>query len=92
MIENCDAYIPRINTGNLPNGEAVFNQALREMCAAGVVGTPHPDTLMKYDSKLSLVDLNKTPLSPADTVAYFKWTDLVRDFPTSLTHGERVLK
>ncbi|CAK80589.1 unnamed protein product (macronuclear) [Paramecium tetraurelia] len=92
VIENCDAYIPRINTGNLPNGEAVFNQALREMCAAGVVGTPHPDTLMKYDSKLSLVDLNKTPLSPADTVAYFKWDDLVKNFPTSLTNGERVLK
>jgi hypothetical protein len=25
VIENCDAYIPRINTGNLPNGEGVFN-------------------------------------------------------------------
>jgi hypothetical protein len=48
----------------LPNGEAVFNQALREMCAAGVVGTPHPDILMKFDSKLSLVDLASTPLAP----------------------------
>lgn len=62
------------------------------MCAAGVVGTPHPDILMKYDSKLSLVDLNKTPLSPPDTVAYFKHDELVKNFPLSLSNGERVLK
>jgi len=29
VVKNCDAYIPRINTGNLPNGEGVFNDALR---------------------------------------------------------------
>lgn len=62
------------------------------MCARGVVGTPHPDILMKFDSKLSLVHLNNTPLVPNDTVAYMTHEDLISKFPTSLSKGERVLK
>lgn len=92
VIKNCDAYIPRINTGNLPHGEAVFNQALKEMCAGGVVGTPHPDILMKFDSKLSLVALASTPLAPSDTFAYDSYDDLLKRFPTSISYGERVMK
>lgn len=55
----------------------------------GVVGTPHPDLLMKYDSKLSLVHLNKTSLVPSDTQAYIKYEEFTKQFPVFHFSGRK---
>ena len=42
MVAKADAYVSRINPGTIPGGEAAYFDMLRRLCAAGVVGMPHP--------------------------------------------------
>lgn len=85
------AYVSRINPGNLAH-EAEYFEMLRELCAAGVVGMPHPDAMIGYGAKDALVKLRHTSLVPEDTFAYYTIDEFKSTFPQSLKNGERVLK
>lgn len=90
--EKADGYISRINPGNLPNGEKVYFEALRELSTKGLVGMAHPDAMMNYGAKDALVKLATTKLVPDDTYAYYTVENFKDTFPKSLSYGERVLK
>lgn len=89
--ENAVAYVSRINPGNLAH-EAEYFEMLRELCAEGVIGMPHPDAMIGYGAKDALVKLRNTTLVPKDTFAYYTIEEFKSTFPKSLTGGERVLK
>ncbi|POZ55933.1 hypothetical protein LYSIN_00716 [Lysinibacillus sphaericus] len=89
--ENGVAYVSRINPGNLEHEEEYF-EMLRELCAAGVIGMPHPDAMIGYGSKDVLSKLVSTNLVPDDTFAYYTIEAFKAQFPTSLALTERVLK
>ncbi|MFJ5765722.1 Cj0069 family protein [Lysinibacillus sp. NPDC093210] len=85
------AYVSRINPGNLEHEEEYF-EMLRDLCAAGVIGMPHPDAMIGYGSKDVLSKLVSTNLVPDDTFAYYTIDAFKAQFPTSLAITERVLK
>lgn len=85
------AYVSRINPGNLAHETEYFDM-LRELCAAGVIGMPHPDAMIGYGAKDALVKLRHTPLVPEDTFAYYTIEQFKTSFPKALAKGERVLK
>ena len=91
MIENCDAYVSRINPGNLPDESGYFDM-LREVEAAGVFGLPSPDQMIATGAKDSLTKLVGTRFCLDDTYAYYSQEALEEQFPKSLALGERVLK
>lgn len=87
-----DAYISRINPGNLPKGESIYFETLRKLSEAGLLGMAHPDAMISFGAKDALVKLSTTDLVPDDTFAYYS-IEAFRDlFPKSLSYGERVLK
>lgn len=85
------AYVSRINPGNLAH-EAEYFEMLRELCAEGIIGMPHPDAMIGYGAKDALVKLRHTSLVPEDTYAYYTIEQFKSSFPKSLANGERVLK
>ncbi len=87
-----DAYISRINPGNLPNGEKVYFETLRKLSEMGLLGMSHPDAMLNYGAKDALVKLAETDLVPDDTYAYYDFETFENIFPRSLSYGERVLK
>ncbi len=87
-----DAYIPRVNPGTIPSGEQRFFNMLRELSNAGLVGMPHPDTMLRFGAKDALTKLADTALVPDDTKAYYSLEELRAGFPMALSIGERVLK
>lgn len=87
-----DAYVSRINPGNLPNGESVYFDTLRRLSTAGLTGLPHPDAMINFGAKDALFKLRDTQLVPDDTYAYYTIEQFRDTFPTSLSYGERVLK
>lgn len=89
--ENAVAYVSRINPGNSPH-EAEYFDMLRELCAEGVIGMPHPDAMIGYGAKDALVKLRNTTIVPEDTFAYYTIDEFKSTFPKSLIGGERVLK
>ncbi|MDY3126543.1 MAG: Cj0069 family protein [Corynebacterium sp.] len=89
---NFDGYISRVNPGNIPGGENGYFELLTRLSAAGLVGMSTPAEMMAYGAKDALVKLNDTGLVPPDTAAYYDVADFRATFPTSLSHGERVLK
>lgn len=52
----------------------------------------HPDSMMNFGAKSALVKLNKTDLVPEDTYVYYNISDFKKNFPTTLSYGDRVLK
>lgn len=89
--ENAIAYVSRINPGNLKHEKEYF-EMLRELCAEGVIGMPHPDAMIGYGAKDALVKLRDTSLVPTDTYAYYSIKEFKEMFPKSLSQNERVLK
>jgi len=87
-----DAYVSRINPGTIPGGETLYFDMLRRLCAAGVLGMPHPDAMIGYGAKDALVKLVGTGLVPPDTAAYYSVAEFRERFPVSLAGGRRVLK
>lgn len=85
------AYVSRVNPGNLKH-EAEYFEMLRELCAEGVIGMPHPDAMIGYGAKDALVKLRHTSLVPEDTYAYYTIEEFKKTFPQALANGERVLK
>lgn len=90
-IEKADAYISRVNPGNLPD-EIGYFQMLRELVANGVEGLPHPDAMVAYGAKSSIERLKSTKLVPDDVYTYYDFESLKENFPKSLQKGVRVLK
>lgn len=103
---NADAYVSRVNPGNLKE-EKLYFSLLRTLCSDGVIGMPHPDAMIGYGAKDALTKLRNTELVPTDTLAYYdpaeaqrigvNWTaggehDFKKNFPKTLAKGERVLK
>lgn len=92
VSQNFDAYISRVNPGNIPGGEKGYFGLLTKLSEAGLVGMSTPEEMMAYGAKDALVKLNQTDLVPADTAAYYDVEAFHQTFPTSLSYGERVLK
>lgn len=92
VSENFDAYISRVNPGNIPGGEKGYFELLTKLADAGLVGMSTPAEMMAYGAKDALVKLNDTSLVPSDTAAYYEVKDFHETFPKSLSYGERVLK
>ncbi len=92
VVAKADAYVSRINPGTIPGGESAYFDMLRKLCAAGVVGMPHPDAMIGYGAKDALVKLVGTGLVPPDTTAYYTVDDFRSRFPGMLAGGRRVLK
>lgn len=92
VSENFDAYISRVNPGNIPGGEKGYFELLSRLSDAGLVGMSTPEEMISYGAKDALVKLNDTDLVPSDTAAYYNVEDFHKTFPVSLSYGERVLK
>ena len=93
VSNNFDAYISRVNPGNIPGGErGYFDLLTRLSDEAGLVGMSRPDEMMSYGAKDALVKLADTDLVPEDTYAYYDVENFHGTFPSSLSYGERVLK
>lgn len=90
-IEKADAYISRVNPGNLPD-EIGYFQMLRELVNHGVEGLPHPDAMTAYGAKNSVEKLKGTAIVPEDVYTYYDFDTLKEEFPKSLKKGVRVLK
>ena len=90
-IEKADAYISRINPGNLKDETGYF-QMLRELVKHGVEGLPHPDAMIKYGAKNAVEKLKGTALVPEDVYTYYDFETFKQNFPVSLTMGVRVIK
>lgn len=91
IVSTADAYISRINPGNLRDEREYFNM-LHKLINNGVIGMPHPDAMIGYGAKDALVKLRDTDLVPTDTYAYYTNHEFKTNFPKSLATGERVLK
>lgn len=89
--DKADAYISRVNPGNLTN-EVGYFQMLRELVYNGIEGLPHPDAMIAYGAKNSVEKLKGTPLVPEDVYTYYDFDALKDMFPKSLCKGVRVLK
>ena len=88
-----DAYISRVNPGNIPGGEKTYFDLLTKLAKdAGLVGMSTPEEMMAYGAKDALVKLNDTDLVPEDTAAYYDVDSFHSTFPKTLSYGERVLK
>ena len=92
VVKNFDAYVSRINPGNIPGGEATYFELLRALSDAGVIGMPNPDVMIGYGAKDALTKLTDTNLVPEDTYAYYNLNELREKFAINLSRGERVLK
>ncbi|UTW66797.1 Cj0069 family protein [bacterium SCSIO 12643] len=86
-----DAYISRVNPGNLPS-EVGYFQMLKELVANGVEGLPHPDAMVAYGAKNSVEKLKGTDIVPDDVYTYYDFDTLKEKFPKSLLNGVRVIK
>lgn len=91
VLKTADAYVSRINPGNLKEEREYFDM-LRKLCANGVRGMPHPDAMLGYGAKDALVKLRETSLVPTDTYSYYDIETFKATFPKTLALGERVLK
>ena len=90
-IEKADAYISRVNPGNLVDESGYF-QMLRELVNNGVEGLPHPDAMIAYGAKNSVEKLKGTDIVPDDVFTYYDFDTLKEKFPKSLKNGVRVIK
>ena len=92
LPQTYDTYVSRINPGHIPGGEAAYFDFLRKLCDAGMIGMPHPDAMVAFGAKDALVKLRDTSMVPEDTFVYYEMEDFRARFPSSLSHGIRVLK
>ncbi len=89
--EKADAYISRVNPGNL-HDETGYFQMLKELVSNGIEGLPHPDAMIAYGAKNSVERLSGTDIVPEDVYTYYDFDALKEKFPKSLLKGVRVLK
>lgn len=89
--EKADAYISRVNPGNLADETGYF-QMLREFVTNGIEGLPHPDAMIAYGAKNSVERLKGTAIVPEDVYTYYDFDALKENFPKTLSNNVRVLK
>ena len=69
VSNNFDAYISRVNPGNIPGGEkGYFDLLTRLSDEAGLVGMSRPDEMMSYGAKDALVKLTAASTSWAQAI------------------------
>ncbi len=91
-MDKADAYISRVNPGNLEDEKGYF-QMLRELVLHGVVGLPHPDVMTVYGAKNSIEKLKGlNNLVPDNVFAYYSFDEMKENFPKVLATGIRVIK
>lgn len=90
-INKADAYISRVNPGNLESETGYF-QMLRELVSNGVEGLPHPDAMIAYGAKNSVEKLKGTPIVPNDVYTYYDFDELKENLPKTISKGLRVIK
>ncbi|MCT8136826.1 Cj0069 family protein [Anaerobacillus sp. CMMVII] len=91
IVESADAYVSRINPGNLEDETSYFDM-LTSLTNQGVIGMERPEVMMSYGAKDVLVKLRDTSLVPSNTYVYYTMSDFITNFPKELAKGERVLK
>lgn len=92
-LATADAFLMRVNPGSYPGfTESEFLAMGRELHAAGCHALTHPDVMLSYGAKDSLVKLRDTPTGMADTRCYYDAAEFVAAFPDSLARSDRVLK
>ncbi|MBF0590291.1 MAG: Cj0069 family protein, partial [Magnetococcales bacterium] len=91
VLKTADAYVPRINPGNLAD-EAQFFEMLNKLSENGVRGLPRPGVMQAYGAKDALVKLRGSDLVPEDVFAFYDVESFKETFPKQLINGERVLK
>lgn len=64
---------------------------LRDVAAAGVFVSTHPDTILKLGTKDVLVDIRDLPFG-SDAIRVDSLAQLAAELPSRLQHGARVLK
>lgn len=89
--EKADAYISRVNPGNLVDETGYF-QMLKELVSNGIEGLPHPDAMVAYGAKNSVEKLKGTAIVPEDVYTYYDFDTLKENLQKSLCKGVRVLK
>ena len=89
--EKADAYISRVNPGNLYDETGYF-QMLKELVTHGIEGLPHPDAMNAYGAKNSVEQLKGTDIVPKNVFTYYDFDGLKENFPKSLAKNVRVLK
>lgn len=89
--EKADAYISRVNPGNLVDETGYF-QMLKELVSNGIEGLPHPDAMVAYGAKNSVEKLKGTAIVPEDVYTYYDFDTLKESLQKSLLKGVRVLK
>ncbi len=90
-INKADAYISRVNPGNLAS-EVGYFQMLRELVNNGVEGLPHPDAMIAYGARKSVEKLKGTSLVPEDVYTYYDYDSMKEMLPKTLKNGVRVVK
>lgn len=90
-VEKADAYISRVNPGNLKDETGYF-QMLRELVQNGVEGLPHPDAMLTYGAKNAVEKLKGTDLVPKDVFTYYDFETFKKSFRETLKLGVRVIK
>jgi hypothetical protein len=86
---SADAFLFRVNPGAypaLPGGysEAAFLQMGRDLHALGCHALQHPDVMLSYGAKDSLVKLRSTATGLPDTEVYYDAGSFLRGFPQTL--------
>jgi len=87
-----DAYVSRVNPGNLPNGESIYFETLTKLSEHGVIGMPTPEVMLHFGAKDVLEKLIPLGLVPSDTYSYYTIESFKENFPVSLSTRQRVLK
>lgn len=90
-VEKADAYISRVNPGNLKDETGYF-QMLKELVHNNVGGLPHPDAMIVYGAKNAVEKLKGTGLVPDDVYTYYDFDTFKNELPRTLTKGVRVIK
>ena len=89
--EKADAYISRVNPGNLRDETGYF-QMLWELIANGIERLPHSDAMVTYGAKNSIERLKGTAIVPDDIHTYYSFDELKEHFPKNIKRVVRVLK
>jgi hypothetical protein len=84
-LATADAFLMRVNPGSYPGfTEAAFLAMGRELHAAGCHALTHPDVMLSYGAKDSLVKLRDTPTGMPDTCCYYDAAEFMASFPRNL--------
>lgn len=91
-IKSYDAYISRVNPGNIPGGEQKYLSFLQNLCENEVIWMSSPKTMTQLWAKDSLLKLIGTWLVPEDMYCYKNIEEMQSWLLKSIKKWTRVLK